>query len=85
MTPPSRRADLTIGSLAIRGRGLSAQTGRSLAGAVAEALAAQLPAQSTRLGRMAIRLPASVLDARGKVDDVAVAAAVARIGKESDA
>ena len=42
--PSTRRTDLGIDELTVRGRGLSPTTGRRLATAVALALAGQLPA-----------------------------------------
>jgi hypothetical protein len=75
---PAPQADLGIGDMTVRGRGLSPTTGRSLATAVAVTLAAQLSGRSARIDAMTIQLPASVLDASGGVDRTALAQALAR-------
>jgi hypothetical protein len=82
---PSRRADLGIGNLTVRGRGLLPTTGRSLATAVAVELARQLPVRSTRVDSMTISLPASALDTSGGVDRIALARAIARARPDADA
>jgi hypothetical protein len=86
VAPPStRQADLGIGDLTVRGRGLSAATGRSLATAVALALARQLPGRSARIAGLTIELPASALDAGGGIDRAALAQALARARPDPDA
>ena len=85
MTGPARRADLGIGNLTVRGRGLSADAGRNLASAVAAALSEQLPPGSARMERMTIRLPASVVDAGGRIDRATLFSALARAGRNGDA
>jgi hypothetical protein len=82
---PTGQADLGIGELTVRGHGLSPTTGRSLATAVAGALARQLPRRSARIDAMTIRLPASALDASGGIDRNALAQAIARARPDSDA
>lgn len=77
--------DLDIGSMALRGRGLSPATGQSLASAVAEALAQQLAPRSRHIGAMTVRMPAAVLDAGGGIDRTAVAQAILRARREPDA
>jgi hypothetical protein len=83
--PPSGQAELRIGSMTVRGHGLSAATGQSLAPAVAAVLTGQLPARSARVGGIAIRMPASVLDRTGRIDRAAVVQAVARARRNPDA
>ncbi|MGH6904270.1 MAG: hypothetical protein ACREIR_16180 [Geminicoccaceae bacterium] len=82
---PSGQAGLRIGSMTVRGRGLSAATGQSLATAVAAALTGQLPARSARVRGITIRMPASVLDRSGRIDRAAVARAVVRARRHPDA
>jgi hypothetical protein len=82
---PTRRADLGIGSITVRGRGLSPATGRSLATAVAVALAGQLAGRSARIDAMTILLPASALDSSGGIDRTALARAIARPRPDADA
>jgi hypothetical protein len=82
---PSRRADLGIGNLTVRGRGLSPTTGRSLATAVAVELARQLPVRNARLDAISILLPASALDPSGGVDRTALTRAIARARPDADA
>lgn len=79
------QAELGIGAMTVRGRGLSSAAGQSLAMAVAAALARQLPARSARIDAMTVRLPASVLDAGGRIDGAALAQAVARARRDRDA
>jgi hypothetical protein len=86
--PLSGQAELRIGSMTVRGRGLSAATGQSLATAVAAALTGQLPARGARgarVGAITIRMPASVLDRTGRIDRAAVAQAVVRARRHPDA
>jgi hypothetical protein len=83
--PLSAQAELRIGSMTVRGRGLSAATGQSLATAVAAALTGQLPAHGARVGGITIRMPASVLDRTGRIDRAAVAQAVVRARRHPDA
>jgi hypothetical protein len=83
--PPSGQAELRIGSMMVRGRGLSAATGQGLATAVAAALTGQLPARSARVGGITIRMPASVLDRTGRIDRAAVAQALVRARRHPDA
>ncbi|MGH6900861.1 MAG: hypothetical protein ACREJ5_30625 [Geminicoccaceae bacterium] len=82
---PSGQGELRIGSMTVRGRGLSPATGRSLATAVAAVLAGQLPGRSERIGGLTIRLPAAVLDATGGIDRAALAEALARARRDPDA
>ena len=82
---PTRQADLGIGSITVRGRGLSPTIGRSLATAVAVALAGQLPGHSARIEAMTILLPASALDSSGGIDGTALARAIARARPDADA
>ena len=49
---PAQQPDLAIGSITIRGQGLSPATGQNLATAIAAALARQLPAGSARIDAM---------------------------------
>ena len=83
--PASGQAELRIGSMTVRGRGLSAATGQSLATAVAAALTGQLPARGAHVGGITIRMPASVLDRTGRIDRAAVAQAVVRARRHPDA
>jgi hypothetical protein len=83
--PPSGQAELRIDGMTVRGRGLSAATGQSLATAVAAALTGQLPVRSARVGGITIRMPASVLDRTGRIDRAAVARAVVRARRQHDA
>jgi hypothetical protein len=78
-------AELRIGSMTVRGRGLSPATAPSLATAIAAVLARQLPDRSARIGEMTIKLPASALDAGGGIDRTALAQAVARARRGPDA
>jgi hypothetical protein len=71
--------------MTVRGRGLSAATGQSVATAVAAALAGQLPARSARVRGITIRMPASVLDRTGRIDRAAIARAVIGVRRHSDA
>ena len=82
---PAAQADLAIGSMTVRGRGLSAATGQNLATAIAAVLARQLPARSAHIDGMTVRLPASVIDASGGIDRAALTRAIARAGRERDA
>lgn len=82
---PSGQADLGIGSMTVRGRGLSPATGQNLAAAVAAALAAQLPDRSARIDGITIRLPASIVGADGGIDRAALARAIARGRRAPDA
>lgn len=82
---PSGQADLGIGSMTVRGRGLPPGTGQSLAAAVAAELARQLPDRSARIDGMTIRLPASVVGADGGIDRAALARALARGRRSHDA
>ena len=82
---PARQADLDIGCMTVRGRGLSPATGRSLATAVAAILARQISGRSSRIGGMTIRMPSSVLDGSGGIDRAALAQAVARARRDPDA
>jgi hypothetical protein len=82
---PTRQADLGIGNITVRGHGLSPSSGRSLATAVAGALARQLPARSARIDAMTIVLPASALDPSGGVHPTALAQAIARARPKPDA
>lgn len=68
-------ADVRIGSVNLRGQGLSADRGRDLAVAVAFALARDLRA-SGRIDHLTLRLPATVLTAGGGIDQPAIAAAI---------
>jgi hypothetical protein len=82
---PTRRADLGIGNLTVRGRGLSPTIGRSLATAVAVALARQLAGSIPRIDAMTILVPASAFDSSGGVDRTALARAIARGRPDRDA
>lgn len=84
MTAPHRTArspELAIGGMTVRGRGLAPAAGHDLAAAVAEALARQLTGHSRHFGAIAVRMPASVVDAEGGIDRAAVAEAIARAGQ----
>jgi hypothetical protein len=82
---PSRPADLGIGNLTVRGRGLLPTTGRRLATAVAVELARQLPVRSARIDAITILLPASALNTSGGVGRTALARAIARARPNADA
>jgi hypothetical protein len=82
---PTPQAELGIGAMTVRGRGLSPAAGQGLAMAIAAALARQLPGRNARIDGMTVRLPASVLDASGRVDGAALARAVARARRDRDA
>jgi hypothetical protein len=82
---PTPQAELGIGAMTIRGRGLSSGAGQSLAMATAAALARQLPPRSARIDGMTVRLPASALDAGGRIDGATLAQAVARAQRARDA
>lgn len=69
--------DLRIDVVSLRGSGLSRQVGRTLADAVAQALASQASTLSSHVDHLALRLPADVV-AGGRVDRKRVAALVAR-------
>ena len=81
--PATGPAEVRIGSMTVRGRGLSPGSGRSLAAAVAAALADRLP--GGRIGGMTIRMPASVLDAGGGIDRAVLARAIAHARRDLDA
>jgi len=76
-------ADIEIGSMSLRGQGLSAGRGRDLAAAVAFALARHSGA-SGRIDHVALRLPATVLAAGGGIDHAAIAAAIGRRRSAAD-
>jgi hypothetical protein len=78
-------AELAIGAMTIRGRGLSGATGQSLAAAVAEALARQLAGRNRPIGAMTVRMPASMIDRNGGIDRAALAQAIARTRREPHA
>jgi hypothetical protein len=80
-----RQGYFAIGTMTVRGRGLSLTTGQSLAAAVADALAWQLAGRSARIGHVTIRLPASTLDAGGGIARAAFAEAVAGARREPHA
>jgi hypothetical protein len=82
--PSTLQADLGIADMTVRGRGLSPASGRSLATAVALALARQLPG-SAQINALTLRLPASVLHASGDIDRVALAQALSRARPDPDA
>jgi len=83
--PATGPAEVRIGAMTVRGRGLSAAGGRSLAAAVAAALADRLRGRGGRIGGMTIRMPASAFDAGGGIDRTALAQAIARARRDPDA
>ena len=84
MTAPQRATgspELAIDSMTIRGPRLAPAAAQDLAAAVAEALARQLSGRRRHLAAITVRIPASVLDARGAIDRTTIAQAVARAGQ----
>lgn len=83
--PAAGSSDLQIGAMTIRGRGLSGATGPSLAAAVAEALVRQVGDRDRHIGAMTVRMPASMIDRAGEIDQAALAQAIARARRERHA
>ena len=81
---PAAAADVRIGSMNLRGQGLSADRGRDLAVAVAFSLARHSRA-SCRIDHLTLRLPAAVLTAGVGIDHGIIAAAIGRRGSTADA
>ena len=83
--PGPGHVDLDIGTVTVRGQGVSLASARRLAIAVAEALAHQISGGTRRIGDMTIRMPGPALDAAGGIDRTALRLAIDRAGSLTDA
>jgi hypothetical protein len=74
-----------IAAITVRGQGLTAESGRTLASAMARAVVRHAGGGAAAIDQLTIRLPASAIAADGSVDQATITAALGRRRSAADA